>query len=145
MLWYVGSIYVIVLLLILIIGLGIVGTRLLAASADSLQGLLAGKKLRAGGGAKQQMPWLNYAAAAFAGIIITYFALGLSAVNNGDATAHNHGGNGNQGFVQAVNHSGNWPAGQGYPIQNTQQGYLGTHLGAMQAQNYYGYYGYNGY
>ncbi|MDA8235394.1 MAG: hypothetical protein M0Z31_11430 [Clostridia bacterium] len=99
MLWYVGSIYVIMLLLILIVGLGIVGTRLLTASADSLQQLLTGKKFFAGGGSKQETTWLNYAAVAFAGIIITYFALGLSAVNQ-PGNAHAHGVNSSQGVVQ---------------------------------------------
>jgi len=145
MLWYVGSIYVIVLLLILIAGLGIAGMRLLAASAESVQGMLAGKKFSAGGDAKNRMPWINYAAVAFTGIIISYFALGLSAVNSND-TAHNHGGNGNQGVVQTVNSPGyGMAAGQGSVTDsqmqyfNAQLNYLDRNLRVMEAQHYKGF------
>jgi hypothetical protein len=133
MLWYVGSVYVIVLLLILIAGLGIVGTRLLSVSAQSVQGLLR-KKVPAGGDGKSQMPWLNFAAVAFAGIIISYFALGLAAVNNSD-TAHNHGGGSSQGLVQPVNSPMN------LQIQNlyNQLNYMEYNLKAMESRHYKGF------
>ncbi|MFZ5640096.1 MAG: hypothetical protein ACOY4Q_05355 [Bacillota bacterium] len=143
MLWYVGSVYVIVLLLILIVGLGIVGTRLLSVSAESVQGLFR-KKVPAGGDGKSQMPWLNFAAVAFAGIIISYFALGLSAVNNSE-TAHNHGGGGSRGTVQAVNTPGGWTAGQGNPMNiqiqdlNNQLNYMDYNLEAMESRHYNGF------
>lgn len=128
MLWYVGSVYVIILLLILIVGLGIVGTKLLNFSAGLAQGLLAGSRSRAGGDMKQKMSWLNYAAIAFTGIIISYFALGLSAVNETDSAAHNHGGGSTPAAVQPVNSYGSPTSMQGY-----NPGYMG-----------YQYY-YNGY
>lgn len=114
MLWYVGSVYVIILLLIIIVGLGIVGTKLLNFSAGLAQGLLAGRKFRPGGDGKQNTSWLNYAALAFTGIIISYFALGLSAVNETDS-AHNHGGGSSPAAVQTGNSHGAQTAVQGGP------------------------------
>lgn len=147
MLWNVGSIYVLVLLFILIAGLGIAGAKLITQSAESLQGMLTGKKVPAGGDKKPKSPWLNYAAVAFAGIIISYFALGLSAVNQSNHD-HNHGGN-NQGVVQNVGQPGSGMGGQVSPqvspldVQlqslNSQLNYLDFNMRAMEAQHFNGY------
>ncbi len=143
MLWYVGSVYVIILLLILIAGLGIFGMKLFTVSVESVQGLMAGKKNPAGGDFKNRMSWLNYAALVFTGIIISYFALGLSAVNQADSSDHNH--DSSAGIAQPANAPGNWAGGQGNAMDNELQNlnqqlnYMELNLRAMEKRHYSGY------
>lgn len=88
MLWSIGSIYVIILLAILVAGLGLGAFRLLETTGEALLAAQGTKQQKNGGGANKQPKWLGYAAIAFTGIIVGYFALGLSAVNSSEGHDH---------------------------------------------------------
>ncbi len=88
MLWNIGSIYVIILLAILVAGLGLGAFKLLETTGEALWARKSAQKPKNGGDNNNKPNLLGYAAIAFTGIIVGYFALGLSAVNSSEGHDH---------------------------------------------------------
>ncbi|HEX3032290.1 MAG TPA: hypothetical protein VHS59_08620 [Bacillota bacterium] len=88
MLWNVGSVYVVILLIILVAGMGMGIFKLLETTGDVLIPRKH-QKHHKGGGKNKESGILGYAAMAFTTVIVGYFTLGLLAVN-GSEQNHDH-------------------------------------------------------